>query len=196
MQTENKKTYLHHLACGITVFRIAFTLLENPMHVKDKELKEALCSIVVTCVSKYGYLEPVTSTIVNLLHKHEHLPIHLADLVTLAEEKYHDSSLLVAILQEIGGLNPEDFKHDKSGAESVGDFLVALADRVPKLMTQNLSLITPHLDSDAYKMRNAVVQVVGKLVAKASKDPSLDNAAGDETLRLRSKQVCCSVPSF
>lgn len=170
-------------------FRTAFKLLEVPAYVKEGELKEALCSIVAACAAKYGYLVPVTSTIVNLLYKFEHLPIHLADLVVLADEKFHYSSLSGAVLREIGQLNPADFKRDTSGAENVGEFLVAMAERLPKLMTMNLSIIKPHLDGESYKMRNAVVQVIGKLVIKASKESSELNAVGDELVRLRSKQV-------
>ena len=169
-------------------FRAAFSLLENPTYVKEKDLKDALTNIVAACAAKYGYLVPVTSTILNLLHKYEHLPLPLADLVALAEEKYHNSSLPVAVLREIGHINPEDLKRDNAGADNVSAFLVALAERLPKLMTMNLSIITSHLDGDAYKMRNGVVQVIGTLIIKASKDPSVD-AGGDETVRLRTKQV-------
>jgi condensin complex subunit 1 len=170
------------------VCRAAFSLLENPAYVKEKDLKDALCNIIAACAAKYGYVVPVTSTILNLLHKHEHLSVYLAELVALAEEKYHNSSLPVAVLREIGHINPEDFKRDNSGADSVSAFLVAMAERLPKIMTVNLSIITPHLDGESYKMRNAVVQVIGTLIVKASKDPSVD-AAGDEMARLRSKQV-------
>lgn len=167
--------------------KAAFSLLENPTYVKDTDLKDALCNIVAACAAKYGYVVPVTSTILSLLHKYEHLSVYLAELVVLAEEKYHNSSLPVAVLREIGHINPEDFKRDNSGADNVSSFLVAMAERLPKLMTVNLSIITSHLDGDSYKMRNAIVQVIGTLIVKASKDPSVD-AAGDEMARLRSKQ--------
>ncbi|KAG0630533.1 hypothetical protein M758_1G185600, partial [Ceratodon purpureus] len=167
--------------------KAAFSLLENPAYVKEKDLKDALCNIIAACAAKYGHVVPVTSTILNLLHKYEHLSVYLAELVALAEEKYHNSSLPVAVLREIGHINPEDFKRDNSGADSVSAFLVAMAERLPKIMTVNLSIITPHLDGESYKMRNAIVQVIGTLIVKASKDPSVD-AAGDEMARLRSKQ--------
>ncbi|KAG0620104.1 hypothetical protein M758_4G189600 [Ceratodon purpureus] len=167
--------------------KAAFSLLENPSHVKEKDLKDALCNIVAACAAKYGYIVPVTSTILNLLHKYEHLSVYLAELVALAEEKYHNSSLSVAVLREIGHINPDDFKRDNSGADSVSSFLVAMAERLPKLMTGNLSIITPHLDGESYKMRNGIVQVIGTLIVKTSKDPSVD-AAGDEMARLRNKQ--------
>lgn len=167
--------------------KAAFSLLEKPAYVKEKDLKDALCNIVAACAAKYDYVVPVTSTILNLLHKHEHLSVYLAEVVALAEEKYHNSSLPVAVLREIGHIDPDDFKRDNSGADSVSSFLVAMAERLPKLMTVNLSIITPHLDGESYKMRNGIVQVIGTLIIKASKDPSVD-AVGDEMARLRSKQ--------
>lgn len=170
------------------VCRAAFSLLENPAHVKEKDLKDASCNIVAACAAKYGYVVPVTSTILNLLHKHEHLSVYLAELVALAEEKYHNSNLPVAVLREIGHINSDDFKRDNSGADSVSSFLVAMAERLPKLMTVNLSIITPHLDGESYKIRNGIVQVIGTLIVKTSKNPSVD-AVGDEMARLRSKQV-------
>ena len=155
---------------------------------KEKDLKDALSNIIAACAAKYGYVVPVTSTILHLLHKCEHLSVYLAELVALAEEKYHNSSLSVAILREIGHINADDLKRDNSGADSISAFLVAMAERLPKIMTVNLSIITPHLDGESYKMRNAIVQVVGTLIVKAAKDPSVD-ASGDEMARLRSKQV-------
>jgi condensin complex subunit 1 len=130
------------------VCRAAFSFLENPMYVLT-ELKDPLCNIVAACAAKYGYAVSVTSTLLNLLHKYGHLSVCLAEVVALAEEKYYDSSLLVAVLREIGDMNPEHFERDESGAYNVSAFLVAIAERLPKPMTVNLSIITPHLDGNS-----------------------------------------------
>ncbi|XP_024390641.1 condensin-1 complex subunit CAP-D2 isoform X6 [Physcomitrium patens] len=165
----------------------AFLLLENSAYTKEKDLKDALCNILAACAAKYGYIVPVTSTILNLLHKYEHLSVHLAEVVSMAEEKYHDRGLPMSILRGIGHINPLDLKRDNFGADSVSSFLVAMAERMARFMTDNLSIITPHLNGESYKMRNAIVQVIGTLLAKASKDSSGD-VAGDEMTLLRCKQ--------
>ncbi|KAJ7519949.1 hypothetical protein O6H91_20G060900 [Diphasiastrum complanatum] len=168
-------------------------MLGNSALLKEKETKDSICKIISACTSKYGYIEQLTPSIIDFLHKSscEHLPMHLAEIVAFAEQKYQDNRLAVALLREIGGTNPKDYAKVTSIAENTGLFLVELADRLPKLMVTNLSILMPHFGGESYKIRNALVMVMGKLIAKAFKDP--DGNSTSETVRLRNKQAMIDV---
>jgi condensin complex subunit 1 len=55
-------------------------------------------------------------------------------------------------------------------------------------MSTNIGVLVPHFGGDSYKIRNALVGVLGKLAAKAFKDVD-----GDNTARLRSKQAMLEI---
>ncbi|KAF9619331.1 hypothetical protein IFM89_006518, partial [Coptis chinensis] len=90
--------------------------------------------------------------------------------VAKAEEKYADGSLAIALIRQIGRANPKDYVKDTVGAENLGCFLVELADRLPKVMSTNVGVLIDHFGGESYKIRNALVGVLGKLVSKAFKD--------------------------
>ncbi|MCO5547427.1 hypothetical protein L7F22_000876 [Adiantum nelumboides] len=182
---QPEETLLAYLAKG------AFSLLGDPAIVKDKETMDAIYSLIGSCSTKYHYVMQSTASILHLLHKHEHLPVYLAEAVAFAEKKYHDGSLAIALIREIGRLNPKDYARDGVGADNVGKFLVELAERLPKLVTTNVGVLMPHFGGESYKIRSALISVFGKLVSKASKEADVNSAS--ETSRLRSKQAMIDV---
>ncbi|MCO5559135.1 hypothetical protein L7F22_012727 [Adiantum nelumboides] len=182
---QPEETLLAYLAKG------AFSLLGDPAIVKDKETMDAIYSLIGSCSTKYHYVMQSTASILHLLHKHEHLPVYLAEAVAFAEKKYHDGSLAIALIREIGRLNPKDYARDGVGADNIGKFLVELAERLPKLVTTNVGVLMPHFGGESYKIRSALISVFGKLVSKASKEADVNSAS--ETSRLRSKQAMIDV---
>eukprot|EP00250_Pteridium_aquilinum_P008672 c18119_g1_i1 orf=229-4548(+) len=182
---QPEETLLAYLAKG------AFSLLADPAIVKDKDAMDAIYSLIGSCSTKYHYITQSTAAILHLLHKHEHLPVYLAEAVASAEKKYHDGSLAVALIREVGRLNPKDYARDGVGADNIGKFLVELADRLPKLVTTNVGVLMPHFGGESYKIRSALISVFGKLVSKASKEIDVNGAS--ETSRLRSKQAMIDV---
>ncbi|KAI5084153.1 hypothetical protein GOP47_0000322 [Adiantum capillus-veneris] len=182
---QPEETLLAYIAKG------AFSLLADPAIVKDKDTMDAIYSLIGSCSTKYHYVAQSTASILHLLHKHEHLPVHLAEAVAFAEKKYHDGSLAIALIREIGRLNPKDYARDGVGADNVGKFLVELAERLPRLVTTNVGVLMPHFGGESYKIRSALISVFGKLVSKASKEVDINSAS--ETSRLRSKQAMIDV---
>lgn len=152
--------------------RLSFSLLENPSSVRNKSMKEALSVIITNCACKYDYREQCVASITYLLPKFGHLPVHLAELVALSKERFGDTAFAVAIIHEIGRTSPKTYSHESSGVEGVGQFLVELSCRLPKLVCTNLSTLMPHMDGDSHKMRSALVQLMGVIIAKAFGDPS------------------------
>jgi condensin complex subunit 1 len=115
----------------------------------------------------------------------------MADAVAGAEKKYADGTLASSLIREVGRTNPKAYVKDTVGAENVGRFLVELADRLPKLISTNIGVLVPHFGGESYKIRNALVAVLGKLVAKAFKD--VEGDVSSKSVRLRTKQAMLEI---
>ncbi|XP_047172089.1 condensin-1 complex subunit CAP-D2 isoform X2 [Vigna umbellata] len=170
----------------------AFSMFEDALLLKDSDVKEALCRIIGACSTRYHYTAQSCASIVHLVHKYDFVVTHLADAVAGAEKKYGDGSLAVSLVREIGRTNPKDYLKDTAGAENVGRFLVELADRLPKLISTNIGILVPHFGGESYKIRNALVAVLGKLIAKAFKDVDVGEASS-KSIRLRTKQAMLDI---
>ncbi|CAM6100082.1 unnamed protein product [Calypogeia fissa] len=166
--------------------KAAFKMFENKSLLAKGDCKQPLCTIISACSIQYGYGISSVATIIEMLHKFEHLPAHMADLVSLAENQHTRSSLAVDLLRSIGKISPENFERDTAGADNVGEFLQELAVRLPKIMMTNLSLFLCHLDGKSYKMRNSLVIVIGKLLGEATKKE--DATSTSDVIRLGNEQ--------
>lgn len=171
--------------------RNTFSLFENPTLLKDSETKDALCRIIGACATKYHYMAQSCASIMHLIHKYDFVVTHMADAVAGAKKKYADGTLASSLVREVGRTNPKAYVKDTVGAENIGRFLVELADRLPKLMSTNIGVLVPHFGGDSYKIRNALVGVLGKLVAKAFKD--VEGEVSSKSVRLRTKQAMLEI---
>ncbi|KAG7962040.1 hypothetical protein I3843_09G046200 [Carya illinoinensis] len=131
------------------------------------------------------------ASIMHLIHKYDFVVTHMADAVAGTEKRYADGSLASSIIRDIGRTNPKDYVKDTAGAENIGRFLVELTDRLPKLISTNIGLLVPHFGGESYKIRNALVGVLGKLVAKAFKD--VEGEVSSKSVRLRTKQAMLEI---
>lgn len=166
-------------------------MFENAILLKDSDTKDALCRIIAACATKYHYMAQSCASIMHLIHKYDFVVTHMADMVAGAEKKYADGSLASSLIREIGRTSPKDYVKDTSGAENIGRFLVELADRLPKLISTNIGVLVPHFGGESYKIRNALVGVLGKLVAKAFKD--VEGEVSSKSVRLRTKQAMLEI---
>ncbi|KAF7819108.1 condensin complex subunit 1 [Senna tora] len=173
------------------ITKIAFSMFEKPMLLKDSEAKDPLCRIIGACSAKYHYMEQSCASIMHLIHKYDYAVTHMADAVAGAEKKYSGGSLAISLIREIGRTNPKDYVRDTVGAENVGRLLVELADRLPKLVSTNIGILVPHFGGESYKIRNALVSVLGKLIAKAFKDD--EGEMSSKSIRLRTKQAMLEI---
>ncbi|KAL0339746.1 UNVERIFIED_CONTAM: Condensin complex subunit [Sesamum radiatum] len=173
------------------IMKNAFLMFENALLLKDSDAKDALCRIIGTCATKYHYIAQSCASILHLIHKYDFVVTHLADAVAGAEKKYADGSMAISLIREIGRTNPKDYVKDTVGAENIGRFLVELADRLPKLLSTNIGLLVPHFGGESYKIRNALVGVLGKLIAKAFND--VEGEVSSKSTRLRTKQAMLEI---
>ncbi|XP_078446806.1 binding protein isoform X2 [Wolffia australiana] len=173
------------------ISKCALLLFENSSCLKDDETRDGLCRIIGAISTKYHRTTEISASILNLVHKFEFSVSPLANAVASAEKKYSDGSLLIALIREIGQTDPKDFVRDTTGAENVGSFLVELAGLSPKIMSTNIGILIPHFGGESYKIRNALIGVLGRLVAKAFND--IEGDASSKSLRLRGKQALLNI---
>jgi condensin complex subunit 1 len=171
--------------------RNIFSMFENTILLKDSDTKDALCRIIGACTTKYHYMAQSCASIMHLIHKYDFVVTHMAGAVAGAEKKYADGSLASSLIREIGRTNPRDYVKDTAGAENIGRFLVELTERLPKLISTNIGVLVPHFGGESYKIRNALVGVLGKLVANAFKD--IEGEVSSKSVRLRTKQAMLEI---
>lgn len=182
---------IFHLSAHETLCRCTFTLYENPALLRDANTRDSLGKIIGTIATKYHQTDQTCASILHLIHRFDNSIPHIAEAVSAAERKYGDGSLAIALIRDIGRTDPKDYVRDGVGAENVGRFLVELADRSPKLVSTNIGVLVPHFGGESYKIRNALVGVLGKLVTKAFKD--VEGDASSKSLRLRGKQAMLEI---
>ncbi|KAL5659591.1 hypothetical protein ACJX0J_032754, partial [Zea mays] len=170
------------------VSKCTFVLCENQNVLKDEDTRNGLCRIIGAIATKHQRISQISASVSHLIHKFDFTVPHLAEAVASAEKKFGDGSLAISLIREIGRADPKEYTRDSVGADNVGRFLVELADRLPKLMSTNIGVLIPHFGGESYKIRNALVGVLGKLAAKAFKD-----VEGDSNARLRSKQAMLEI---
>ncbi|KAG1371126.1 condensin complex subunit 1 [Cocos nucifera] len=173
------------------VSKCAVTLYENQAVLRDADTRGGLGRIIGTIATKHQRTAQTCASVVHLIYKFDFAVPHIAEAVAAAERKYSDGSLATALIREISRTDPKDYVRDGVGAENVGRFLVDLADHSPKLMSTNVGVLVPHFGGESYKIRNALVGVLGKLVAKAYKDVEGDMSS--KSLRLRGKQAMLEI---
>ncbi len=181
------------LNAGI-MFRSAFLLLEDQSVQKDQNLKMTIHSILSSISLKYGYLDAVVSSVIDAVFKHEQLSLPMADLVSFSESKHNGSRLLVSIVTELSRTSPKVYLREAKGAKSVGDFLVALAERQPKSFSSHISLVLPLLGNEPYVLRSAVVTILGRLVidvySPKIEDKETEGRAEAGLSKLQNKDSC------
>ena len=103
---------------------------------------------------------------VHLLPHFEHLASPFAQFVELVTASNDKSVMVPEILREIGRLDAKDLARDTSGTRYTAAFLTELAERAPKAVLESLSVLFPLLDGESYTMRNAILSVMGSIVAR------------------------------
>ncbi|XP_022935076.1 condensin complex subunit 1 [Cucurbita moschata] len=183
--SDPDENYLSFIAKNVV------SMFENPILLKDVDSKDALCRIIGACSTKYHFTTQSCASIMHLIHKYDYVVTHVADAVAGAEKKYSDGILAISLIRDVGRTNPKDYVKDTAGAENIGRFLVELADRLPKLFSTNIGLLIPHFGGESYKIRNSLVGVLGKLIAKAFCD--IEGELSCKSVRLRSKQAMLEI---
>ena len=158
--------------------KLACLAMESQPALRSKITKGAAFDMLGSVALKWGQLENVTTALVHLLNKHEHLPGPIAECAAVAADRHENARLAAALLREVASVDPAEYKRqmlsDAKGVTGVGVFVSELAQRMPKTTMTNISLLLPHLDGEAYALRSALVTVLGHLVCSDASSGALD----------------------
>lgn len=106
-------------------------------------------------------------SIVQNLTYFEHLSEPMAEFLHILAEQYDYPQLADEIMRELS--NKEFNSNDTKGPKSVSTFFTKFSELAPRLVIKQMTMIAKQLDSEAYTLRCAVIEVCGNLIADLSK---------------------------
>ncbi|EJK64552.1 hypothetical protein THAOC_14707 [Thalassiosira oceanica] len=161
--------------------RIAYQMLESATGVVARKASsgdEALDMIAATVDSAPCLLNTVVAALVDLLHTYDHMAPLVAELCCKVNEK-PTNILATELLREIGRLDTEGEQGGKaSGIKNVAPLISELAAVRPRVVLSNLSLLLPHLDSEPYVLRSAIISSIGHILVREDRT-LIENEIGD-----------------
>mmetsp|Transcript_1590 Transcript_1590/g.3412 ORF Transcript_1590/g.3412 Transcript_1590/m.3412 type:complete len:1390 (+) Transcript_1590:152-4321(+) len=174
--------------------RIAYQILEAATGVVARKASsgdKALQMIAATVDSAPCLLNTVVSALVDLLHTYDHMAPLVAELCTIVNES-PTNILATELLREIGRLDTSGYTDSNaagnkaSGIKNVAPFISELAAVRPRVVLSNISLLLPHLDSEPYVLRSAIVNSIGHILVREDQllvevKPDKDGDSGDES---------------
>eukprot|EP00697_Spironema_sp_BW2_P005973 gnl/Spiro4/18329_TR9809_c0_g1_i2.p1 gnl/Spiro4/18329_TR9809_c0_g1~~gnl/Spiro4/18329_TR9809_c0_g1_i2.p1 ORF type:complete len:1321 (-),score=343.91 gnl/Spiro4/18329_TR9809_c0_g1_i2:4-3927(-) len=127
---------------------------------KSRGTRASIAAILSALERSFGVGHMVVSSLVDLIHKFEHVPALAADILLDIENSASGSAVVQGVIQNIGST----VKGDTSGTKCVATFLQELADRLPKVVLSNISSLVAYLGGESYTMRNATIYLIGRVV--------------------------------
>ena len=147
--------------------RVAYQMLEGATGVVARKLASgdaALEMIAATVDSSENLLSTIVAALVDLLHAYEHMAPLVAELCGMVTEN-PTNRLAMELIREIGRLNPAGGEGGKaSGIRNLTPFLSDLARMRPRIVLASISHILPHLNSEPYSIRSAIVTAIGHIL--------------------------------
>ena len=91
----------------------------------------------------------------------------MAEFLHILSEQYDYPQLAEEILRELA--SKEFNNNDTKGPKSVSAFIIKLSELTPRLVNKQMTLLVKQLDSEAYTLRCAIIEVCGNLISDLSK---------------------------
>ena len=147
--------------------RIAYQMLESATGVVARKAASgdaALEMLAATIDSSEHLLNTIVAALVDSLHAHEHMASLVAELCGMVNEN-PTNRLALELIREIGRLNPAGGEGGKaSGIRNLTPFISDLARMRPRIVLTSISQILPHLNSEPYSLRSAIVTAIGHIL--------------------------------
>ncbi|KAG0208089.1 Condensin complex subunit [Mortierella sp. GBA30] len=160
--THEKETFLS------LFFKPAYQILENKENVKITALKQRVYRVLCICIKKHNHEFGARTTILQNLQYWEHTPEPMAELLEMLINDYDFPQLADSILRDVSAKEFDDSVKDLSVPRAFSKFLVKLSELSPKVVLKQMGLLIEHLDGESYNMRQAIVEVIGNLIAYLS----------------------------
>ncbi|KAF8342559.1 non-SMC mitotic condensation complex subunit 1-domain-containing protein [Cantharellus anzutake] len=162
------------------ITRPAWRITESEEHMKSNEIRMSVYKIICHAVKKHGHAFSAQISIMQGLQYFEHLSEPMAGILAVLQKEFDHTQLAEEVLREISqkSFNGQDTK----GPRSFSKFLIRLADLSPRIILKQFALLRVHLDSDAYPMRVALVEVIGVLIREIAQDAEDIPSNGDDAI--------------
>ncbi|CAJ1944395.1 unnamed protein product [Cylindrotheca closterium] len=160
--------------------RIAYQMLESATGViarKAASGDEAIAMIAATVDSCESLLGTIIAALMDMMHSYEHMAALCSELCTSVAT----NKLPIELIREMGRLDTHSQDTGKaSGIKFVAPFINEMAQSRPRLVLVNISHIMPHLNSEPYYLRSAIVGAIGHIIDHVGKSLSAPGTTEDE----------------
>lgn len=176
--------------------RISYMILETAITAQNRKSSMTIHALNIIAISLdsddrlFGTGLPV---LLDLLHSYEHAAPLVADICCLVKEN-PINKLALELLREIGRIDTSNISSVEtegkaSGVKNVAPFIIELAERKPRFVLENIDLLLPHMNSDPYYFRSAIISAIGLILT--DRDLGQDTTTDD----CESEWVVDDVPS-
>ncbi|KAL9000825.1 MAG: hypothetical protein Q9169_000579 [Polycauliona sp. 2 TL-2023] len=147
--------------------RSVYLMFESEQRCKNVAIRMHAFKVLCMAVKHHGHAFGAQTSIIQNLSYFEHLAEPMAEFLQILAEQYDYPQLAEEILRELS--NKEFNTNDTRGPKSVSAFMVKLSELAPRLVIKQMMLLIKFLDSEAYILRCAVIEVCGNLISDLSK---------------------------
>lgn len=147
--------------------RSVYLIMESETRIKTTASRMFCFKVLCIAVKHHGHAFGAQTSIVQNLTYFEHLSEPMAEFLHILSEQYDYPQLSGEIMREL--TNKEFNSNDTKGPKSISTFLTKLSELEPRLVIKEMGLLAKFLDSEAYSLRCAVIEVCGNLVSDLSK---------------------------
>ncbi|KAL8643134.1 MAG: hypothetical protein Q9228_000259 [Teloschistes exilis] len=147
--------------------RSVYLILESEQRCKNTALRMHTFKVLCMAVKHHGHAFGAQTSIIQNLSYFEHLAEPMAEFLQILAEQYDYPQLAEEILRDLS--NREFNSNDTRGPKSVSAFITKLSELAPRLVIKQMTLLIKQLDSEAYILRCAIIEVCGNLIIDLSK---------------------------
>ncbi|KIM23633.1 hypothetical protein M408DRAFT_77324 [Serendipita vermifera MAFF 305830] len=144
------------------ITRPAYQVAESEAFMKVEKIKSSVYKVICLAVKGHGHAFAFQISLLQSLQYFEHLAEPMAEILDVLDKEFDVSGVGDEVLREIA---QKSFPAvDTKGPRTYGKFLVHLGEMCPKIVLKQMSLLLDHVDSEAYPMRIAMVEIIGHLI--------------------------------
>ncbi|TIA70796.1 hypothetical protein E3P91_02896 [Wallemia ichthyophaga] len=141
-------------------------LMENELYIKNADTKAVFFNILSISIISHGQSFSAQTSIIQNLEYFDHLGEPMAELLSHLYHNYDDATLTHNCLVDVS--NRSFSGADLKAPRAFSKFITTLTHHAPALVLKHVVLLQTHMDSDAYTMRNAIIEAFAILIAHLS----------------------------
>lgn len=140
--------------------------MENEQYTKDAGIKSIFFNILSISIVSHGQSFSSQTSIIQNLEYFDHLGEPMAELLSHLNHNFNETDLTHNCLVDVS--NRSFTGNDLKAPRAFSKFIITLAQHSPALVLKHIVLLQAHIDSDAYTMRNAIIECFGILISYLS----------------------------